>query len=279
MPQFTIAGRAVVLLLVMFGALSVVYVLCFQGGLDYSDYKEGRRTTVNYNSADRLTLRGSGRTKDNKTYVHIVTPWWDTLWSDTETTAFDKDELSWRSTLQTKLKMKPGKNPVHWFRGSSEQQSAVGVSCKVDKKKYLGLSGRERVNTIRDMVVYLSALLTRADIRHWYRAGGLLSIARNNSLMLPWDDDADFAILGADVDSLLSLHEQIVADGHTLIMGDWVTSKTGPLLSQGPRLAKLFFHQFPLAPKSCIPNPFHPCWGFKAPPHVGACVALCGCCP
>ena len=122
-----------------------------------------------------------------------------------------------------------------------------------------------RRHKIELLVKYVSELLDEAGVEHWYTAGGLLALERENSLTLEWDDDADFGVMGYHAHKVLALRERIAADGHHIAIGMFGTpERRGPMQ---PRIAKVFFEPFD-SDDTCRPDPDNSCYGHGAPVHV-----------
>lgn len=112
-----------------------------------------------------------------------------------------------------------------------------------------------------ELMRYMTALLDEHGIEYWYSAGGVLSLLRHGSLILPWDDDADFEVNGVYDKDVMALVDRVKADGHTLRIGDF-GSNSG---LRTPRIAKIFWGTFP---DDCIPRTDARCYGFEGPAHV-----------
>lgn len=64
-----------------------------------------------------------------------------------------------------------------------------------------------------ELAFFLEDLMNENDVPHWLDWGSLLGAVRNEEL-IPWDDDADFGILMANVPRLIELGPAIERAGH-----------------------------------------------------------------
>jgi LicD family len=70
-----------------------------------------------------------------------------------------------------------------------------------------------------ELTVFVHELLDQHGIVHWVDFGTLLGAVREQAL-IPWDEDADFGVLEADVPRILALEPEIAAKGHVVDTSD-----------------------------------------------------------
>jgi phosphorylcholine metabolism protein LicD len=85
------------------------------------------------------------------------------------------------------------------------------------QETYGNINTDEKIlNTIRNMLKDIDALFAQHNITYWIDGGTLLGAVRHKNV-IPWDDDADIAVLESDKHKLLAMEKELNTFGYGLV--------------------------------------------------------------
>lgn len=72
------------------------------------------------------------------------------------------------------------------------------------------------VGKLYDLLIKVDCIFRKANLSYWATCGTLLGAVRHQGI-IPWDDDIDLAILAEDISLLLSLEENFLEEGLSIV--------------------------------------------------------------